>query len=259
MQRYGLEQRTEYGHSAGSPKSLPALPAARCADKSLASTAALTLRLLLNFAGFVLQHFWNVLLGASQGHDQHKLHLFYTLFSILVPPHCPKHCCKNTSLAFHLYHFPIHPLYLFHLATHRSLASLLPACLLLFLCSRIHPVCSASQPASQHTVRSRDQCPRQPFWAGSSKPPVNSKTSPLLRHEMYAPTAQRLCSALTSKCSFAGVKSSCTPDSGKNGWGPSAAKGSAVLQSWNPPATINLEWLSKAWPNYLVYLVQREK
>lgn len=139
MQRYGLEQRTEYGHSAGSPKSLPALPAARCADKSLASTAALTLRLLPNPAGFVLQHLWNVLLGASQGHDQHKLHFFYTLFSVLVPPHCPKHCCKSTSLAFRLYHFPIHPLYLFHLATHRSLASLLPACLLLFLCSRIHP------------------------------------------------------------------------------------------------------------------------
>lgn len=79
MQREGLEQWIEPGHSAGSPESLPALPAAHCADKSLASTGTLTSRLFPSPAGFVSQHLWN--LDAGRGHDQLKLHLFYTLSS----------------------------------------------------------------------------------------------------------------------------------------------------------------------------------
>jgi len=98
MQRDGLEQRTEPGHSAGCPEPLPALPAARCAGKSLASTGTLASRLPPSPAGFVPRHLWN--LGAAEATISSS-YISSALFSrLLVPLECPQRCRGSIPLAF---------------------------------------------------------------------------------------------------------------------------------------------------------------
>lgn len=234
MQRDGLEQRTEPGHSAGSPESLPALPAARCADKSLAFTSTLTSRLLTKSCWFC----FTAPLKSGCWLRPWSAQTTSLLPSLLMPS-CPTRLSKMLLLK-HL--SGISPVPLLHPPPFTwsilqstglvwSSALLLPECFLSFLCNELflHPVLwlspcfTAPQPAGQppqpaHCFPERPVL-RTALLGWSSKPAHECQNfSPALELDVCSHCTVHLLNINFKHC-YAGVKYNYTHKLGKNGWG----------------------------------------